>query len=146
MANLLSELSLAVSIVGITISILANRNAARSAAAAERQARAAEAAIPSEPPPVSWIVERRGLISVWLRNIGPKTAHGVVAIDDYLYTNRSATGPVSATYQLGTIAPGQAKLVFQERLAEVHEPALKVRWDGQSSLVYLPVPPREHLF
>jgi hypothetical protein len=146
-----------IALAALIVAILANRNASRSADAsqdsareakrsadaAERQAAAAEAALPSPPPAVAWKAELRRTASKGkgatfaLRNVGSSTAAGVRVVVPSAYD-----GLVRPELENGDVAAHgsfQVLVIGIDQLPDLHE--LLITWDGCNEPVQVPLPP-----
>ncbi|MFI5931273.1 hypothetical protein [Actinoplanes sp. NPDC051494] len=131
-------LAVVVSMAALLVSLVAAGYARRSAIAAERQARAAEAVIPPRPPAVDWKIEPGHDGAYRLRNIGTSTATGV-RID----LPESFAGQVHADLGNGSISPGKSVDVrWYQAWMDPNLNELPVVWDGRETPQLVPIPPR----
>ncbi|MFC7279108.1 hypothetical protein ACFQS1_34535 [Paractinoplanes rhizophilus] len=145
-----------IALAALIVAILANRNASRSADAAqdsareakrsadatERQAAAAEAALPPPSPAVAWKAElrstaRKGKGATFvLRNFGTSTAAGVRVVVppayDGLVRSELGNGEVPARGSFQVVVLGI------DQLPDLHE--LLIAWDGRDEPVQVPLP------
>lgn len=128
--------SLGVSGVALWVSIRSERHAKRSADAAERQAVAAEKALPPPPPAVAWEIERAARDVYRLRHVGSTVATGVM-VDTF-----RAPAVLDLDLGDGTVRPHASIGFVVAAYAEAPTPdELWVSWDGQPEAVPVPMPP-----
>jgi len=129
-------LSVGFSSAALVVSIHSLRHARRSADAAERQAIAAEKALPPPPPAVAWQIVHVGRSRFAMYNTGTEPATGV-EID----TER-ATNVVLEHDGKARVSPGAAlTFLIAVTMGNPAPQELWVTWDGQPEPVAVPVPP-----
>ena len=145
-----------IALAALIVAMLANRNASRSADAsqdsareakrsadaAERQAAAAEAALPSPPPAVAWKAElrstaRKGKGATFvLRNVGTSTAAGVRTVVPPAYDGLVRSEPGNG--EVPAYGSFQVVVLGIDQLPDLHE--LLIAWDGRDEPVQVPLP------
>ncbi|PZV99110.1 hypothetical protein SAMN05443287_102346 [Micromonospora phaseoli] len=132
------------STTALAVSVRSLRHAQRAADAAERQAVAAELAVPPAPPPVSWQAElprtRWGEIGTpyVIRNVGSEPATGVEVMSRGFKISRIEG------LDEGVVLPGASFVVILNEWISTGSRTNEILllWDGQTLPVGIALPPR----
>ncbi|MFF0721328.1 hypothetical protein [Micromonospora sp. NPDC003816] len=127
----------AIAVLALIVSCWSAWFARASSRAAERQAVAAEAALPPPAPDVAWVARRVGKGRYLLTNVGTRPASGV----QWVRTGDRSEGFIRFPDEIGRVLPGGDIEFFVVRAMGTPVPTeLLLAWDGQSEPEAIPIP------